>query len=101
MGGENPLDGSAVHPRVKPSSNASWRARACRFASWSGRPTLRGLRPADFADDQFGVPTVNIILGELEKPGRDPRPEFKTAVFRTASSRLPTWCRGMLLEGKS
>jgi uncharacterized protein len=60
---------------------------------------LRTLRPEDFADRQFGVPTVKDILAELEKPGRDPRPEFKTAAFKEGIERLEDLQPGMLLEG--
>ena len=81
--GENPLDASAVHPEAYPVVE--------RIASRTGVPVheligktsvLRALRPEEFADAQFGVPTVKDILAELEKPGRDPRPEFKTAAFK-------------------
>jgi uncharacterized protein len=60
---------------------------------------LRTLRAEEFADQQFGVPTIKDILAELEKPGRDPRPEFKTAVFKEGIERLEDLQPGMLLEG--
>jgi uncharacterized protein len=60
---------------------------------------LKGLSPADFTDEQFGVPTVRDILTELEKPGRDPRPEFKTATFREGVEALSDLQPGMVLEG--
>ena len=60
---------------------------------------LRTLRPEEFADDRFGVPTVKDILAELEKPGRDPRPEFRTAAFKDGVEQLSDLQPGMLLEG--
>ena len=100
MGGNNPLDGSAVHPESYPVVE--------RIVARTGMPVreligktdvLRTLRPADFADDCFGVPTVKDILGELEKPGRDPRPEFKTAVFKEGVEQIADLVPGMQLEG--
>nr|WP_163503895.1 Tex family protein [Halomonas socia] len=100
MNGDNPLDASAVHPEAYPLVE--------RIAERSGRPlagligdsaTLKSLRPADFADQRFGVPTVNDILKELDKPGRDPRPEFKAAEFREGVETLKDLEVGMLLEG--
>jgi protein Tex len=60
---------------------------------------LRALKPEDFADAQFGVPTVKDILAELEKPGRDPRPEFKTAAFKEGVNEIADLQPGMTLEG--
>src|SRR5262249_45189878 len=60
---------------------------------------LRSLRPQDFADDRFGVPTVSDIIAELEKPGRDPRPEFKTATFAAGVEKVGDLQPGMVLEG--
>ena len=83
MDGKNPLDASAVHPEAYPLAE--------RIAEKSGRPLksligdkafLSMLKPESFADEQFGVPTVTDIIAELVKPGRDPRPEFKTATFQ-------------------
>ncbi|GEK48876.1 Tex family protein [Bisbaumannia pacifica] len=100
MNGDNPLDGSAVHPEAYPLVE--------RIADRSGREvtsligdsaTLKALRPADFADERFGVPTVNDILKELDKPGRDPRPEFKAAEFREGVETLKDLEPGMILEG--
>ena len=62
-------------------------------------PILRALRPEEFADAQFGVPTVKDILAELEKPGRDPRPEFRTAAFKEGVQELRDLEPGMVLEG--
>jgi uncharacterized protein len=65
-----------------------------------GQPAvLNGLSPADFTDEKFGVPTVRDILAELEKPGRDPRPEFKTATFQDGIESLADLHPGMVLEG--
>ncbi|GKW49830.1 Tex family protein [Halomonas sp. NCCP-2165] len=100
MNGDNPLDGSAVHPEAYPLVE--------RIADRSGREvtsligdsaTLKALKPADFADERFGVPTVSDILKELDKPGRDPRPEFKAAEFREGVETLKDLEPGMILEG--
>jgi len=100
IGGENPLDASAVHPEAYPVVE--------RIIDAADRPVnevigdsvyLRHLNPGDFTDDQFGVPTVSDILLELEKPGRDPRGEFKTAAFREGIERLSDLSPGMILEG--
>src|SRR4029453_12256122 len=65
-----------------------------------GQPAaLKGLSPAEFTDDKFGLPTVRDILAELEKPGRDPRPEFKTATFREGVEKISDLAPGMVLEG--
>ncbi|SDD14739.1 Tex family protein [Glycomyces harbinensis] len=99
-GGANPLDGSSVHPEAYPVVE---RILAATGASVSGivgdAKTLRGLKPADFADERFGVPTVSDILAELEKPGRDPRPEFKAATFKEGVEKVGDLKPGMLLEG--
>jgi uncharacterized protein len=63
------------------------------------REALSGLSPAEFVDDRFGLPTVRDILAELEKPGRDPRPEFKTATFREGVEKISDLSPGMVLEG--
>ena len=65
----------------------------------ANQPLLSSLKPEEFANEAFGVPTVKDILGELEKPGRDPRPEFKTAVFKEGVSHLKDLKPGMKLEG--
>ncbi len=98
--GDNPLDASAVHPEAYTLVE--------RIAKQSGRDlkgligdsaTLKALKPADFADERFGVPTVSDILKELDKPGRDPRPEFKAAEFREGVETLKDLTLGMVLEG--
>lgn len=63
------------------------------------RDALSGLSPAEFVDERFGLPTVRDILSELEKPGRDPRPEFKTATFREGVEKVSDLVPGMTLEG--
>ena len=97
---DNPLDGSAVHPEAYPLVE--------RIAKQSGREVrgligdstaLKALKPADFADERFGVPTVSDILKELDKPGRDPRPEFKAAEFREGVETLNDLKLSMVLEG--
>lgn len=62
-------------------------------------PVIAKLNPADFADEKFGVPTVTDILAELDKPGRDPRPEFKTATFKEGVEKISDLKEGMILEG--
>jgi uncharacterized protein len=99
-GGENPLDSSAVHPEAYPVVE--------RILATLGRPlaevmgdsrTLRQVDAKRYTDEQFGLPTVEDILRELEKPGRDPRPEFKTATFQEGIEDLKDLTQGMLLEG--
>ncbi|MFN3579413.1 MAG: Tex family protein [Pseudomonas sp.] len=100
MSGDNPLDASAVHPEAYPLVE--------RIASQTGRDIrsligdsvfLRQLEPARFTDEHFGVPTISDILKELDKPGRDPRPEFKAAVFQDGVETLRDLKPGMQLEG--
>ena len=100
MGGKNPLDGSAVHPeaydlveKIAGATNKPLKAMI------GDRAFLKSLKPAQFADDRFGVPTVTDILAELEKPGRDPRPEFKTATFQDGVEKITDLKKGMQLEG--
>lgn len=98
--GDNPLDASAVHPESY--------AVATAIARKSGRPiteligdasAVRELKAQDFVTDEVGLPTVKDILAELEKPGRDPRPEFKTASFKEGVDDLKDLRPGMVLEG--
>ena len=100
MNGDNPLDASAVHPETYPLVE--------RIAANTGRDirsligdagTLKRLDPKQFTDEQFGLTTVSDILAELEKPGRDPRPEFKTAEFQEGVESLKDLKLGMQLEG--
>ncbi len=98
--GENPLDMSGVHPETYPVVE--------RILAQVGRPiaevmgksdVIRALRPEAFADDRFGAITVKDILGELEKPGRDPRPDFKVARFNDGVEDIKDLKEGMVLEG--
>jgi uncharacterized protein len=98
--GDNPLDCSAVHPEAYPVVERILTRLGAEIAKVMGQPAvLKGLSPADFIDEKFGVPTVGDILTELEKPGRDPRPEFKTAAFREGVETLTDVQPGMVLEG--
>ncbi|GAA0561707.1 Tex family protein [Halomonas salifodinae] len=100
MNGDNPLDGSAVHPEAYPLVERIARRSGREVASLIGdSATLKSLRPEAFADERFGVPTVSDILKELDKPGRDPRPEFKAAEFREGVETLKDLEPGMILEG--
>ncbi len=100
MNGKNPLDASAVHPEAYPVVEKIAAAAKRPVASMIGdREFLRGLRPSQFADAEFGVPTIADILTELEKPGRDPRPEFKTAAFKEGVEKIADLEVGMQLEG--
>lgn len=100
MSGTNPLDASAVHPEAYPVVERISQATQRPVKSLIGDSAfLRSLRPAQFADAQFGLPTVTDILDELEKPGRDPRPEFKTATFQEGIEKISDLEPGMRLEG--
>jgi protein Tex len=100
MNAKNPLDSSAVHPEAYDLVE--------KIASTTNKPVkaiigdrvfLKALKPAQFADAKFGIPTVTDILNELEKPGRDPRPEFKTAEFKEGVEKISDLKVGMQLEG--
>ena len=100
QGGANPLDGSAVHPEAYPVVERVAQATGLSTEQLIGNTAvLTNLAPADFADGQFGVPTVTDILAELDKPGRDPRPEFKTAEFKEGVNEVKDLKPGMVLEG--
>lgn len=100
QGGENPLDGSAVHPEAYPVVERIAQQSGVDTAALVGNSrVLSSLRPQDFADDTFGVPTITDIFAELEKPGRDPRPEFKTATFKEGVHKVSDLQPGMILEG--
>ncbi|MFC2992604.1 Tex family protein [Halomonas tibetensis] len=100
MNGTNPLDASAVHPEAYSLVERIARQSGRELASLIGdTATLRSVKPAEFADERFGVPTVTDILAELDKPGRDPRPEFKAAAFREGVETLKDLEPGMVLEG--
>ncbi|WP_207129001.1 Tex family protein, partial [Actinocatenispora comari] len=99
-GGDDPLDGSAVHPEAYPVVRRIIERTGSGVTELLGNGrVLRALQPADFVDDTFGVPTVTDILAELEKPGRDPRPEFRTATFAEGVETLGDLKPGMVLEG--
>lgn len=98
--GDNPLDASTVHPEAYPVVQRILAATQQALNEVMGNPSeLRNLRAVDFTDDKFGVPTVTDILKELEKPGRDPRPEFKTAQFAEGIETMKDLLPGMVLEG--
>jgi protein Tex len=100
MNGKNPLDASAVHPEAYPVVEKISEATKRPLKSIIGAVAfLKTLKPAAFADSQFGVPTVTDIIAELEKPGRDPRPEFKTATFQEGVEAISDLRSGMQLEG--
>ncbi len=100
MGGGNPLDTSAVHPEAYPVVERILRKNGRELGQVIGDGAfLRRLNVADYTDDRFGAPTVQDIIGELEKPGRDPRPEFRTAVFQEGVETLADLKPGMVLEG--
>ena len=97
---ENPLDASAVHPEAYTLVERIAKQNSRDVKGLIGdSTTLKALKPADFADERFGVPTVSDILKELDKPGRDPRPEFKAAEFREGVETLYDLKLGMVLEG--
>ncbi|EAY64576.1 RNA binding S1 [Burkholderia cenocepacia PC184] len=99
-GGENPLDRSSVHPEAYPVVERMLAKINKRIDDVLGnREALSGLSPSEFVDERFGLPTVRDILAELEKPGRDPRPEFKTATFREGVEKVSDLVPGMTLEG--
>jgi len=98
--GDNPLDRSSVHPEAYPVIERILARIGKGIVEVMGQPAaLKGLSPAEFTDDKFGVPTVRDILAELEKPGRDPRPEFKTATFQDGIESISDLQPGMILEG--
>ncbi|MGY2118125.1 Tex family protein [Nocardia gipuzkoensis] len=99
-GGDDPLDTSAVHPEAYPVVRRILETTGRPVAEVIGNTTvLRSLRAGDFTDERFGVPTVTDIIAELEKPGRDPRPEFKTAEFAAGVEKVADLKPGMVLEG--
>ncbi|OYQ76581.1 Tex family protein [Wohlfahrtiimonas chitiniclastica] len=98
--GDNPLDRSAVHPEAYPVVERILEKHAMTIDQVIGNVSfLKGLKAADYTCEKFGVPTVMDIIKELEKPGRDPRPEFKTATFKEGIETLKDLKEGMLLEG--
>lgn len=100
IGGDNPLDASAVHPEAYPIVNKILAYSKLDIHDIIGnRATLQSLKPTLFTDDKFGLPTVQDILAELEKPGRDPRPAFETARFEEGIENVKDLKVGMILEG--
>jgi uncharacterized protein len=98
--GDNPLDASTVHPETYPVVERILAATQLALKELMGDSNvLRGLKASEFTDDQFGVPTVTDIIKELEKPGHDPRPEFKTATFADGVETMNDLMPGMILEG--
>ncbi|MCF6257564.1 MAG: RNA-binding transcriptional accessory protein [Gammaproteobacteria bacterium] len=98
--GDNPLDASSVHPEAYPLVEKIIQQSGRKITDIIGdKFFLKGLAANDFVDENFGEPTVRDIFGELEKPGRDPRPEFKTATFKDGVEKLSDLEPGMMLEG--
>ncbi len=98
-GGDDPLDTSSVHPEAYPVVRRIVTATGLELAELIGSTRLKSLSPQQFVDETFGLPTVTDILSELDKPGRDPRPAFKTATFDDAVHTLNDLKVGMVLEG--
>ncbi|MGF1752250.1 RNA-binding transcriptional accessory protein [Vibrio makurazakiensis] len=100
MDGKNPLDASSVHPEAYPIVKAIAEKNQKDIKSLVGDSDfLRGLHAIDYTDENFGVPTISDIIKELDKPGRDPRPEFKTATFAEGVNSVSDLEPGMILEG--
>ncbi len=98
--GTNPLDASAVHPEAYPLVEKILAKHQQPVDAVIGNSSfLKSINPAEFADEHFGIPTISDILKELDKPGRDPRPEFKTAQFKDGVETMADLKPGMLLEG--
>lgn len=99
-GGSDPLDASSVHPEAYPVVRRMVKTAGQEVAGLIGNTSvLRSLEPAEFVNETFGLPTVTDILRELEKPGRDPRPAFKTATFKEGVEKISDLSAGMVLEG--
>jgi uncharacterized protein len=103
MNGNNPLDASAVHPEAYPVVEAILEKNGKNIKNIKeiigNKSFLQLVKPADFINEKFGLPTVTDIIKELDKPGRDPRPEFKTATFNANVQTLEDVKPGMILEG--
>ena len=100
LNGKNPLDASSVHPEAYPVVEKILQATQATLAELMGNGSkIHQLNAKDFVDEQFGLPTVNDIFKELEKPGRDPRGEFKTATFVDGVEEIKDLQVGMILEG--
>jgi uncharacterized protein len=99
-GGDDPLDMSSVHPESYPVVRRMVTASGGSLSSLIGNTAvLKSIKPRDFVDSTFGLPTVTDILAELEKPGRDPRPAFQTAAFAEGVEKVEDLRPGMVLEG--
>ncbi len=100
LGGDNPIDATSVHPETYPVVRRVAAQTTGDISALIGNSqVLRALNPEDFVDDTFGLSTVTDILKELERPGRDPRPAFKTATFKEGVDKVGDLSAGMILEG--
>ncbi|MDR3504206.1 MAG: Tex family protein [Legionella sp.] len=100
MNGDNPLDASCVHPEAYPLVEKIIADKKVAILELIGnKDALTSVNAAQFVDDQYGLPTIRDVLRELEKPGRDPRPEFKTAQFKEGVEDIAHLHEGMILEG--
>ncbi len=105
MNGDNPLDASAVHPESYPLvekilGDLQKKQATLELRALVGQSSLlKSLKPEHYADEKFGIPTISDILKELEKPGRDPRPEFTTATFKDGVEAIKDLRPDMILEG--
>jgi uncharacterized protein len=100
MNGDNPLDASAVHPESYPAVEKILADLKQNIKQVIGNgKLLKSVNPGKYADEKYGIPTISDILGELEKPGRDPRPEFTTATFKEGINELKDLRPDMILEG--
>nr|WP_318527924.1 Tex family protein [Legionella longbeachae] len=100
MNGDNPLDASCVHPEAYPLVEKIIANKKVDIKNLIGnKEQLRSVNAEQFVDEQFGLPTIKDVLSELEKPGRDPRPEFKTAQFKEGIEDIEHLQEGMILEG--
>jgi uncharacterized protein len=100
MCGDNPLDSSSVHPEAYPLVEKIVQDKKIEIKELIGnRELLHSINAAHYADEHFGLPTIRDVLSELEKPGRDPRPEFKTAQFKEGVEDIGHLTEGMILEG--
>ncbi len=98
--GKEPLDASAVHPEAYPVVEKMLKKTGLKGAELiANSQVIKGLKPTEFIDDTFGLPTIMDILSELEKPGRDPRGEFQTATFADGVDDIKDLTAGMILEG--
>ncbi len=100
MNGDNPLDASAVHPEAYPVVESIISRTGKSIRDLIGQSAfIRSLNPANYTNEHFGLPTVTDILQELEKPGRDPRPEFKSVEFKAGIEKISDLKPGMRLDG--